>query len=289
MKHCLGYAFLSMVVLATNFSSRPALAQTSGQASADEVAKSLSNPNTPLASLNFENGFTWYKGNLPGANDQFSYSLLFQPILPFPIDAQGTTVFWRPAVPLLFNQPIYDFQRDDFRDATFGVGDIGFDLAIGRTEKSGFIWAVGSLVTVPTATNSDFAGKQFRLGPELLLGQASSQGIVILFPSHQWDVAGWGDRDYSVTALQFGGIYFLGGGVTIGSIPKFSYDWVNQNWTIPLNLTLSQTAAGGGQPVKHSLTFDYYIEQPDAFGPQFMFRYTVTPVVENPFAKLLNR
>lgn len=254
--------------------------------SAEEVAKSLANPNTPLASLNFESGFTWYKGDLPNAGAQTSYTLLFQPVLPFPVDAQGTTVFWRPAVPFLFDQPVYDVAKGDFRDANFGIGDIGFDLAVGRTEKSGFIWALGGLVTLPTATNKDFAGKQFRLGPELILGQAFKQGIVAVFPSHQWDVAGWSDDDFSVTTLQFGGSYFLGGGMTVGSFPKMQYDWNADQWTIPLNLSFTQTLVSGGQPIKHSINFDYYVEQPDAFGPDFMFRYTITPVVENPLAGL---
>lgn len=289
MKHCLTFAMVLVAVVAANFSARSALAQRAGQSNADEVAKSLSNPNTPLASLNFENGFTWYKGDLPGADDQTTYRLLFQPVLPFPIDSQGTTIFWRPAVPFLFNEPIFDVQRGDFKDASFGIGDIGFDLAVGRTEKSGFIWAFGSLVTLPTATNEDFAGKQFRLGPEMLIGQAFSKGIVVFFPTHQWDVAGWSDRPYSTTTAQLGGVAFLGGGATIGSVPKLAYDWISEEWTIPINLTFSQTIVTDGQPIKHSLAFDYYVQQPDAFGPQFMFRYTLTPVVENPLANLFSR
>ena len=85
MNRCLTFVMVLMAVAATNFLLRPVLAQTAGQSNADEVAKSLSNPNTPLASLNFENGFTWYKGDLPGADDQTTYRLLFQPVLPFPL------------------------------------------------------------------------------------------------------------------------------------------------------------------------------------------------------------
>ncbi len=289
MKRCLTFMMVLIGVAATNVSLRPVLAQTAGQSNADEVAKSLSNPNTPLASLNFENSFIWYKGDLPGADAQTTYRLLFQPILPFPIDEQGTTIFWRPGVPFLFNEPIYDVQRGDFEDASFGIGDIGFDLAVGRTEKSGFIWAFGTLVTLPTATNDDFAGKQFRLGPEMAIGQAFSKGIVVFFPTHQWDVAGWSDRPYSTTTAQLGGVAFLGGGATIGSVPKLAYDWISQEWTIPINLTFSQTIVTDSQPIKHSLAFDYYVQQPDAFGPQFMFRYTLTPVVKNPLANLFSR
>lgn len=268
------------------FGAGTALAQ---EKSADEVAKSLANPNTPLATLNFENGFTWYKGDLPGADRQTSYHLLFQPVLPFSLDSQGTTLFWRPAVPFLFDQPIFDATRSDFRDATFGIGDIGFDLAIGRTEKSGFLWAFGGLFTLPTATNSDFAGKQFRAGPEMILGQFMKKGVVAIFPSHQWDAGGWSDKDYSVTTIQVGGSYFLGGGMTIGSFPKLQYDWISDAWTIPLNFNISQTVVSGGQPIKYSLNFDYYLEQPDAFGPDFMLRFTIAPVVENPLGNIFKR
>ena len=123
----------------------------------------------------------------------------------------------------------------------------------------------------------------------MAIGQAFSKGIVVFFPTHQWDVAGWSDRPYSTTTAQLGGVAFLGGGATIGSVPKLAYDWISQEWTIPINLTFSQTIVTDSQPIKHSLAFDYYVQQPDAFGPQFMFRYTLTPVVKNPLANLFSR
>ena len=51
--------------------------------SADQVAKDLANPNNSLANLTFKNQFRWFKGDLPGADDQNSYTLLFQPVFPF--------------------------------------------------------------------------------------------------------------------------------------------------------------------------------------------------------------
>ena len=59
----------------------PSLAEE--QKSADEIAKELANPNASLAKLEFENQFTWYKGDLPDADDQSNYTLLFQPVFPF--------------------------------------------------------------------------------------------------------------------------------------------------------------------------------------------------------------
>jgi len=53
--------------------------------SADEVARELANPNNSLASLTFKNQFRSYTGSFPGADDQENYTLLFQPVFPFPL------------------------------------------------------------------------------------------------------------------------------------------------------------------------------------------------------------
>ena len=151
------------------------------------------------------------------------------------------------------------------------------------------IWAFGTVQTLPTATNEDFAGKQWRAGPEMILGYTTKQGILVFFPYHEWDVAGWSDSDYSVTSVETGFSLFLGGGTTIGSLPTMSYNWNTEEWTIPLNLQISHTAVVDSQPWKYTLKFDWYVEQPDAFGPDFMFRYVITPVVDNPLGDIFKR
>ena len=66
--------------------------------SSAEIAAELSNPNTALASLTFKNQFRWFEGDLPNADDQRSYTLLFQPALPFPLE-NGNKIIWHPAIP----------------------------------------------------------------------------------------------------------------------------------------------------------------------------------------------
>ena len=41
-----------------------------------------------------------------------------------------------------------------------------------------------------------------------------------------------------------------------------------------------------GRPWKLGAEINYYVDQPDAFGPQRMFGINVTPVVENVFARM---
>jgi hypothetical protein len=257
--------------------------------SEDEVAKELANPNSSLAQLKFRNQYRWYTGDLPDADDQDNYTLVFQPVFPFPV---GTTasggkanIFLRPAFPLLVDQPVPTLKgsRIDYEKKT-ALGDIGFDFAYGMTEKSGLLWAAGMVGTLPTATDSAVAGKQWRLGPEVLLAKFAKWGIYGVFPSHQFNVSGWGegkDNYYSTTSIQPILVLLPGGGWKVATEPIMFYDWKGQEWTAPLNLQVSKTVKVGNTPVNFELEVDYYFAQPDAFGPKWMVALNVTPVVNN--------
>ncbi len=255
--------------------------------SADEIAKELANPNNSLASLAFKNQYRWYTGDLPGADDQDNYTLLFQPIFPFPLapTASGgkANLFIRPAFPILVDQPVPGFSNDGLTfDEVSALGDIGFDLAYGVTEKTGIMWAFGMVGTLPTATDTQVAGKQLRLGPEALVAKFYKWGTIGFFPSHQWDVSGWDDDTaFSTTRLEAWIRFLPGGGWNIGTEPVVEYDWESEDWTVPLNLYVKKTVAIGSTPVQFELEVNYYVEQPDEFGPEWMVGFNITPVVPN--------
>ncbi len=157
----IGKNFSAAAVYAAGFTVSVAHADTRDNRSADEIAKDLANPNTPLASLNMKLQHRIYDGNLPGADDQDSTGVLFQPTLPFPAD-DGGVIFFRPAIPLNFNNPVFNTSRDRFESES-GIGDTTFDLAYGRTSKTGFLWAAGIVSTLPTATNDKLGASSYTL------------------------------------------------------------------------------------------------------------------------------
>lgn len=110
--------------------------------------------------------------------------------------------------------------------------------------------------------------------------------MVGIFPSHQWDVAGWGDNDVNLTTIQVFGTLLPGDGWSIGTSPIMTYDWTNDQWTIPLNLNVGKTVIWGGTPWKLSAEVNYYIEKPDTFAAEWMVGINITPVVENFLAKM---
>jgi len=104
--------------------------------------------------------------------------------------------------------------------------------------------------------------------------------VLAAFPAHQWDISGDGPS-YSTTTLELFALKFLPGGWTVGIQPVLGYDWEDDQATIPLNLTVRKVVKLGNMPMQLSAGFDYYVEQSDDFGPDFGFKFSITPVVPN--------
>jgi len=257
------------------------MAQESTGKSAEEIAQELANPNTPMASLNFKLQHRIFEGTLPNADDQESTTLLFQPSFPFPLD-NGATVFFRPAIPIHFDQPVFNRGTRDF-DSEVGIGDTTFDLAYGRTTKAGILWAVGIVSTIPTATKSELGNNRLTLGPEYLIGKLNKKYVIGALSNHQWDIAGSGEADISLTTTQVFGTYLPGDGWSVGTSPKMNYNHISNDWTIPLNFFFGKTIIRGGRAWKLGMEINYYLEQPDLFGPKWFIGFNVAPVVENVF------
>ena len=120
---CAGVGVGNSLVLADEEQSLWKLSQTD-----DEIAKDLNNPATSLALLRNELIFKTFTGDLPGADSQTSLSYVFQPSFPIPLD-NGNLFWFRPAIPLLLDQPVFNPATTDFDSKGPDLGDISFDFA----------------------------------------------------------------------------------------------------------------------------------------------------------------
>jgi len=252
------------------------------QPSAEEIAAKLANPNAPMASLTFRLQYRTFDGDLPDASNQSGTTLAFQPSFPFTL-SNGDVIFFRPNIPIQFNSPSPDPATGGFKGES-GLADIVFDVAYGRTTKSGMLFAGGVVVSLPTATSDALGTDRYSMGPEFMIGKLSKKYVLGMFPSYLWDVGGSGDADVNITNVQLFGTYLPGGGWNYGTSPILSYDHNNDQWTIPLNFTFGKTVIWNGRPWKLSTELNYYVERADAFGPEWFIGFNVAPVVENVLA-----
>jgi hypothetical protein len=263
--------------------------------SMEELAKELSNPATPLASLNNFFEFYTFKGNLPGAESQTRFSYGFQPSIPFPLKNDKVLIL-KPLVPLLLDEPVFNPVRNEFDSKGVDLGDISFELAYGGTDdlaygdvelEEGILSMFGVSGSLPTATDDEVGSQQWRLGPEVVVGLVQKWGLVSIFAAHNWDLGGSNDEDFSTTTIEYNYAYGLGGGWQFAAGPTVEADWEansSNTWTVPIGIGIEKTTRIGSTPWKFSLEAHYYVEQPDSFGPELLLIFQITPVITNLFA-----
>jgi hypothetical protein len=253
------------------------------QSEEEALAAELSNPTAALMGISVNTDFTTYKGSLPGARDQASFTIFLQPPIPVPDLVFGHNLLFRPGIPILYDPKVFDSDAMEFRNAGFNLGDIGYDLALGRTLKNGFLYFFGINGTFPSATDSQLRG-QWTLGPEVALGYAGKRFIGGALITQRWDVEK-GEQETSV----LGGQYFyaipLKKGHVIGAGPSWSYNFKSKELTFPLGTGWTKTTKAGKIGLKYGFQLWYYVAQPDPFGPQVQVRFTFTPVVPLPWGK----
>jgi hypothetical protein len=255
------------------------------QPSAEEMAKKLSNPTSPIMTIGNNFDFVTFQGDLPDAEEQSSFRYVFQTVFPFKLRDGKGTVFFRPAIPIFFNEPVPD-GLGGYDDQGTDIGDIGFDFSYGQTTESGWIYGAGAVGTIPTATN-DLLGKDlWGLGPEVLLGKISDWGVLLGLATHQWDIGGSGDGDINVSSFTYVYAFNLGGGWQIAAAPVITYDHEassNDRLTLPLGIGLAKTAIIKGRPWKFQVQYWNYVEGNDAFSPEHQIRFSISPVVSAPW------
>jgi hypothetical protein len=255
-----------------------------GAPSASEVAAALSNPNTSMGTLNTLFDAVAYDGDLPDAGSQRAFRATFQPSLPYPL-SPATNLFVRPAIPVVFSQDV-PTAEGTFESKGVDLGDISFDVFLGKTLAGGWVAGGGVVGTLPTATDDALGLDQWLLGPEVVLAKVSKWGVLGVLATHQWDVAGADGDGTSITGGQYFYAVNLKDGWQINGSPVYSYNHKATSgnaWTFPLAVGVAKTKIIGGRPWKFNGQYWHYVASPDTFGPAHQIRIGISPVVELPW------
>jgi hypothetical protein len=294
-------AIFSLTSLST-FAQEKTKLEELDEETTSEIAAQLANPNTTLSTMNFNFDYINYQGDLPDAGSQNSVVMSFQPILPIPL-SETMNLFVRPNIPIYFTQPTYG--TNGFENQGFNLGNISADVAVGKTFPSKTIGLIGAFGSFPTASNDALKSPYTLLGPELMVAQIFKWGVVGLLVNHAWSVNSldadadsftiladdlWataaGGESASITAGQYFYAVNLKNGWQILGNPTFSYNHKAEKGnklTLPIGTGVTKVAFFGKIPIKFNMQYWYYVESPDAFGPQHQIRFTVSPVLALPW------
>ena len=249
----------SFVVLAA-ISARHVYAQEA------DLAKQLANPISSLISLPIQSNLDFGIG--PGDGTR-SYTNI-QPVIPFGLN-EDWNVISRTILPVI---DVEGTLPGDSGDAS-GLGDITQSFFF-SPQESDVIWGVGPVLLIPSATDSQLGSEKWGAGPTAVALQQHGPWTYGILANHVWDFAGDDSRDsINATFLQPFVSYITPTKTTFSLAFESTYDWQHSQWNAPLNLTVSQLAKIGGQPVQFFAGARYYVDKP-AGGSEWGLRFGLT-------------
>ncbi len=237
---------------------------------ADELAKQLSNPVASLISVPLQ--FNWDDGLGPDG-DGSKTTLNVQPVIPVSI-SEDWNLISRTILPIVYQDGIVPGAGSQF-----GTGDVlqSFFFSPKAPTDSGWIWGVGPVLYLPTASDDLLGADKWGAGPTaVVLKQTEAGWTYGALVNHVWSFAGDDDRaDISNTFLQPFLSKGLGQGRTLTANLESTYDWKSEQWTVPINFTYSKVSKIGSQLVSYAGGVRYYAQAPDG-GPEWGLRFVFT-------------
>ena len=242
--------------------SVPAVAEDSDA----ELAKKTLNPIASLISVPLQSN--WDFGI--GSADATKYTLNVQPVIPISINKEWNLIL-RTIVPVIsMESPVPG------GDSKSGLGDITQSFFFAPVKLvDGWILGAGPVFLYPTGAQA-FSSKKLGAGPTVVALKQQSGWTIGMLANHIWSFAGpSGNQDVSATFLQPFLSFTTKTYTTLGVNTESTYDWVNSQWTVPFNLSVTQLLKIGGQPLTLQAGYRYYADAPDG-GPDWGLRFTFT-------------
>jgi hypothetical protein len=218
-----------------------------------ELAKQLSNPVAALISVPIQFN---YDSNIGPARDGERTTINIQPVIPIEINADWNLIS-RTILPVVFQNDIFPGAGSQS-----GTGDVVASAFFSPKAPTagGWIW-----------------GDKWGMGPTAVVLKQQNGWTYGALVNHIWSFAGSSSRaDISSTFLQPFLTYGTPTGWTFALNTESTYDWENEQWSVPLNASASKVTKFGGQLVSLGAGVRYWADSPESGPHDVGFRLIVT-------------
>ncbi len=205
----------------------------------------------------------------PDRDQAFRYTLNIQPVIPISLN-DDWNVISRTILPVVY-------QRDVLGETDQGgLGDTVQSLFLSPKSADPFIWGVGPVFLFPTATDDSLGTERWGMGPTGVILKQDGPWTYGVLANHIWSFARDDDRnEINATFLQPFLSYTFRTATTFSFASESTYDWVDDQWTVPLIAGVSQLMKIGKLPVSLGVNGKYWVEGPES-APDWGIRFTMT-------------
>lgn len=238
--------------------------------SAAELSKKLSNPVASLISFPIQTNFDFGMGS---GGSGWRMTMNVQPVIPIALNSKWNMIS-RTIIPIIHQGNVVAPGTGQS-----GLGDTAQSLFFSPNKSEPFIWAVGPIVLLPTATNEFLGGRQLGLGPTALVLKQQHGWTVGALWNHVWRVAGGSGRpkvnsDFIQPFLS----YSTKDGWTYGLNTESTYDWTGNAWSVPVHFNVAKIVRFGKQPVSLGGQLRCWVTSPSGGPESCGFRMVVTGI-----------
>jgi hypothetical protein len=226
-----------------------------------ELATQLANPLAKLISIPFQGNYN--SGYGPRADGE-QVLVNVQPVIPFSINDDWNLIS-RTIVPIIS-------QDDMFPGAgsQFGLGNTTQSLFLSPAKTvNGITWGVGPVLYIPTATDDLLGPDTFGAGPTAVALWQGNGWTVGILANQIWSVTGDEEDQVNASYLQPFLSYTTKDAWTFTLNTESTYNWEDDEWSVPLNLVVSKLVRIGGKlPVSFFAGGRYWLDTPEEQGPE---------------------
>ncbi|MFE8595923.1 neuromedin U [Archangium violaceum] len=222
---------------------------------ATELSKATQNPVGDLLSVPFQ--FNFNTGG--GLEDRTFFLLNFQPVIPIKLSSNWNLIA-RTIVPVI-DAPGPEGTR--FR----GIGDVQEQLFFAPAKSGGFIWGLGPVLSLPTATVDSVRTGSWAAGPSGVLVVMTGPWVVGGLASQLWTFEDEGGAPrINQLSFQYFINYNFSGGWALVTAPVLTANWEatrGERWTVPVGIGVSKTTVFRRQPLSLAVQYYHNVVRPD--------------------------
>jgi hypothetical protein len=198
-------------------------------------------------------------------------------VIPIHIN-QDWNVITRTILPLVWQPSLLPAQT-----VPFGTGPTTFSAFLSPSKPvNGWLWAIGPVFQIPTASNASLGSNVWGGGPTGALVYMKGPWVTGVLANNVWSFGGTpglsGTR-YNMFLVQPFANYNFGEGWYVGSAPIITANWLtsgNKAWTLPVGAQIGRVVKIGGKLPVNFLVGAYYNALRPEFGATWQLRTQVT-------------
>jgi len=256
----------------------PTRAQEATDAAAEDkanLAQDLTNPLADLVTIPIQMN---YDSGIGPADDGSKLQTNIQPVYPLQL-SEDWNLISRTIVPVIH-------QSDIFPEAgsQFGLGDINLSLFFSpKKPRSGFIWGVGPILYLASATDDLLGADKWGAGPTAVALTMRGRWTMGALGNHIWSFAGASERaDIDNTFIQPFVAYTWPSAWTVSVQSESAYNWEGKEWSVPINVAVSKMVRLGKLPVSIQAGVGHWVTTPEAAANGWRFRLQANFVLPKP-------